>query len=234
MSRVRIIFILMFFLSCLTELWSVPVSIDFNYDVSLRNYYIIDGTVYTLFDDAVNADAEAFKIDYNENKPVYNGGSVFRYVDNTRGYGLAGLFIGYFSWPSTTENWSTNDIQGKLSIGTNSIYPQGSSVPVEVYYEGIEDFGPHNLYKGLVIFTGSVSNNVYWMTDNGKSTTTVNLIAGNEYDIIAYTNAGTSSSPFIDGLDSEMYFNFNAVPEPATILMLSLGIPILSGLRKRK
>jgi len=210
------------------------VSIDLDFHTYLNNYYRADGTLYTLCNDAENTNVSAYCNDWHT---YYNGGSDFQYNNTEQRHQLAAIFFDrYYQW-GAIENWTNNYIIGTIGIGTNSSYPIGSTVLLEVYYEGVtlDNFpAPQYQNKGLGVYTNYYSNTIYEISGDQKQDVALNLVAGQQYDFYVYFNAGCSYIPFTEGLAAGVLFDFTVIPEPSMLLLLGFGVPIVSGLRKRK
>ena len=196
------------------------VSIDFNYEVFLTNYFETNGNVKTLSNYGENSFISAYN---SSTGSGYNGGSAFSYSTYDHVYQLAAIF-----WSrSPIKNWTENYIIGSLNIGCNSFYPSGSLVPVEFYYNGITHDTyptPQYLYKGIGLYNSDFPNGIIFeIYGDQEQSFTVELIAGKQYDFCTWFEAGSLNQPLASGCVSGVVFNFNAVPEPGTILFLTIG-----------
>ncbi len=70
-------------------------------------------------------------------------------------------------------------------------------------------------------------NEVYSVTGKTAVTDTIYLTAGQEYDFYAWYSAGSRTEPITRNFLGGILFNFEPVPEPASMSLLFLGSAIL-------
>ena len=205
-------------LACGVPLWA-SVEFDFSYDVYLYSSYRQDGTDFVKMEQAHNEDVDTY---LNSAGTPYNGGSVFQYGEDVEKYQLAALY-----WDRTgISNWTTNDMVGTLSVGTSVDFPVGSLVPFEVFYEYVEHDNNTvfpNTTSGISFWNDNFTHEIYSVSGETETTDTIYLTAGQDYGFYAWYSAGSQVQRFSGFFLGGIQYDFQSVPEPATVAFLFAG-----------
>lgn len=201
--------------------WSSIIDFTFSYDVTLNSWYKYGETELVETVESHNQLASTRRTD-----SPYNGGSELLYREDLSYYQLAAIFNGR----SEALNWTSNEIAGILSVGTSSEYPEGSLVPFQVYYElgHNEAMLPLSaISAGLEFWKDNYSQEVYSISGKAVVTDLVYFTAGQEYEFYAWYSAGSRTEPITENFLGGILFNFEPIPEPASVFLLLVGSLVL-------
>jgi opacity protein-like surface antigen len=155
---------------------------------------------------------------------------------------------GGFNWQNEMIAWNKNSysfypgvVPGTVSGDYSAIYDQWNNPPIEIAAQsGLFDFNGVYLtdinlgvYDVLIQgFNGAnlVNQAQITLSGSGPFHFMSNSFVG--IDKLVFTNIGASGSNCLQ-MDDLAYNNSNAVPEPATMLLLGLGFVGLAGVRRK-
>ena len=204
-------------LACGVPLWA-SVEFDFSYDVYLYSSYRQDGTDFVKMEQAHNEDVSTY---YRNALTPYNGGSDFQYREDIEKYQLAALYFDQ----TGISNWTTNDVVGTLSVGTSVDFPEGSWVPFEVFYWcGTENSTVFpSTTSGVSFWNDNFTHEIYSVSGETETTDTIYLAAGQDYGFYAWYSVGSQGQRFSGQFLGGIQYDFQSVPEPATVAFLFAG-----------